>query len=271
MDRRERIPTLHELKLAGRVERARALFGPGGYICLDFVSDPPDTKSPATPGDAAGDTTGRTTGRTTGHRRGEEEAGKEEGNEKEEGEEEEQGGEFTSSSPPNHPVEVGREGSEERRVGGGGGGLGQHSKSGSSPQSTRGSMDVGGKELPPPLSPSPTAENEGHEPTPGRRLVPGEGNSLGGNAESISAATGNDQYGPPAPGEERHGPIGERSPRARKAGRGRGAVWTVTLKIVGGRPTYRPGFPNLEPRGNVRVMAGLGASSRAPAPRVVVG
>lgn len=32
MDRRERIPTLHELKLAGRVERARALFGPGGYL-----------------------------------------------------------------------------------------------------------------------------------------------------------------------------------------------------------------------------------------------
>lgn len=32
MDHRERIPTLHELKLAGRVERARALFGPGGYL-----------------------------------------------------------------------------------------------------------------------------------------------------------------------------------------------------------------------------------------------
>lgn len=32
MNRTERIPTLHELKLAGRVERARALFGPGGYL-----------------------------------------------------------------------------------------------------------------------------------------------------------------------------------------------------------------------------------------------
>lgn len=28
----QRIPTLHELKLAARVERARALFGPGGYL-----------------------------------------------------------------------------------------------------------------------------------------------------------------------------------------------------------------------------------------------
>lgn len=35
MSRTERIPTLHELKLAGRVERAKALFGPGGYL------DPP--------------------------------------------------------------------------------------------------------------------------------------------------------------------------------------------------------------------------------------
>lgn len=32
MDPLQRIPTLHELKLAARVERARALFGPGGYL-----------------------------------------------------------------------------------------------------------------------------------------------------------------------------------------------------------------------------------------------
>eukprot|EP00903_Cladosiphon_okamuranus_P020324 g18647.t1 len=34
MNKSERIPTLHDLKLAGRVERARALFGPGGYLSV---------------------------------------------------------------------------------------------------------------------------------------------------------------------------------------------------------------------------------------------
>lgn len=43
MNRGERIPTLHELKLAGRVERARALFGPGGYLGV------PERMKPATP------------------------------------------------------------------------------------------------------------------------------------------------------------------------------------------------------------------------------
>lgn len=32
MDRRECIPTLHELNLAGRIERAKVIFGPGGYL-----------------------------------------------------------------------------------------------------------------------------------------------------------------------------------------------------------------------------------------------
>eukprot|EP00752_Nemacystus_decipiens_P002026 g1941.t1 len=39
MSRRERIPTLRELKLAGRVERARALFGPGGYLYASASED----------------------------------------------------------------------------------------------------------------------------------------------------------------------------------------------------------------------------------------
>lgn len=44
MNRSERIPTLHELRLAGRVERARALFGPGGYLdlCVSEKTKPPE-------------------------------------------------------------------------------------------------------------------------------------------------------------------------------------------------------------------------------------
>lgn len=39
MDHKDRIPTLHELKLAARVERARALFGPGGYLPAPEIGD----------------------------------------------------------------------------------------------------------------------------------------------------------------------------------------------------------------------------------------
>lgn len=238
MDRRERIPTLHELKLAGRVERARALFGPGGYICLDFVSCPPDEGGAATPGVPAG----YTTGRTTGHHQGKEE----EENESGEDGEGKQGGKHKSSNPPRDPAEVSGEGSGERRVGG-------DSQSASSPRPARGSMDPDGEELPTPLPPSPSVDDGHHGPTPVGRLLPGEGSPEGGHAESISVATRVDQRR-----ETRHERFGEGSPRARTAGRGRGrgGVWTVTLKIVGGRPRNRPGFPipNLEPRGNVRFM-----------------
>lgn len=47
MNRRERIPTLHELKLAGRVERARALFGPGGYLSISEKKTPAKRYGPA--------------------------------------------------------------------------------------------------------------------------------------------------------------------------------------------------------------------------------
>ena len=43
MDVRERIPTIHELKLAGRVERARALFGRGGYLPQTLVGETAQT------------------------------------------------------------------------------------------------------------------------------------------------------------------------------------------------------------------------------------
>lgn len=47
MNNSERIPTLHELKLAGRVERAKALFGPGGYLTISENTNPAGKDGPA--------------------------------------------------------------------------------------------------------------------------------------------------------------------------------------------------------------------------------
>lgn len=59
MDPFQRIPTLHEIRLAARVKRARALFGPGGYLLAGGQSSrKADTSEPRIPEGRMGEATG---------------------------------------------------------------------------------------------------------------------------------------------------------------------------------------------------------------------
>lgn len=186
MNRSERIPTLHELKLAGRVERARALFGPGGYLCVsEAMTEPAETHGPA-----------------------------------------------SAPAPPRHS----------------GGGDGERSREGSR-QSGSGGEDTAerGKRQ--------KEDNERHTLQPASSPEHGRRNPTKMNQGSPR---------PMALEETRIGVVAEEDlGRAGRFRAKRGAVTTVTLVIVGGRPGGR-GFTNLEQSGKVRYLVNTVARGCVP-------
>ncbi|CBJ27288.1 Serine/threonine-protein kinase Nek3 (NimA-related protein kinase 3) [Ectocarpus siliculosus] len=255
MSTRERIPTLRELKLAGRVERARALFGPGGYLYPPSTTPTMDVTPAATLAIGARRQHSGVVG---------EEKEKEEVVEEEEGAEKigkgrnnPQRSNVPSKSSTSTAVEDPEEG-----VGGG-----ARAREGSAPiaeGSSTGSIDT---QLPKPaplppkdtkarrgdgddrdesLSPSEPPRNEvDHGTSTAAGFRPGVPTESDGGHHRATAK--------PVPRglmdeETRYDGTGEGQQRRGEAGRGGGAVTTVTLTIVGGRPAGR-GFTSLEQSG----------------------
>lgn len=104
MKRSERIPKLHELRLAGRVERARALFGPGGYLSV------PDEPKSAEKGGPAATARPEDAVEGEGQRRGEAQATETKPLTAVEGSHERGGGRDDAAATDKYPKE---EGSEE--------------------------------------------------------------------------------------------------------------------------------------------------------------
>ncbi|CAN0351806.1 unnamed protein product, partial [Ectocarpus sp. 8 AP-2014] len=255
-DYEERIPTLRELQLAGRVERARALFGPGGYLY------PPST----TP---IMDVTPAATLAIGAHRQhsgvvGEEKEKEKEKEEEQEGEEEIGKGKNNpqrSNVPSKSSASAAVEDSEEG-VGGG-----ARAREGSAPLaegSSTGSLDTQlPKPAPPPPKDTKTRRGDGDDrdesvsasEPPRNEVDRGTSTAAGFRPGVLMESDGGHHRvkAKPVPRglmdeERRHGGTGEGQRRRGETGGGGGAVTTVTLTIVGGRPAGR-GFTNLEQSG----------------------
>lgn len=246
MSRRERIPTLHELKLAGRVERARALFGPGGYLDLPKTIPTEDHDSLATNSSCSNTVAVPTV--ACPEDRGEKEK------ENDQGREDDKRMKFAPATSDSAAIE----GSE---AGVGSGERGEKVEAPPPPPSplqSGGSKDVSGKE-PPKSAPAPVDDDRRTSTTAGlaglREALPKEGNEgppLSADHHGASAKPGSHRS---TFDDKKHDGTGEVLRRAVAAGgtggTGGRTLTTVTLTVVGGRPEGR-GFTNLEQSGKVR-------------------
>ncbi|CAM9350037.1 unnamed protein product [Ectocarpus fasciculatus] len=253
MSRTERIPTLRELKLAGRVERARALFGPGGYLYPPSTTPPVDVTPAAT--------------LASGARRKHSSVGGEE--EEDEDEDEEGAGEGGKRNKNTQISTLATKSFafaavEDSEAGVGGGTRAEGSTSIAKEKPT-GSLDTKLRETAPPPPPKDTKTRRGDEDDRDETVSAGESSRNEGNRSTSTAARfrpdvpteGDEEHhrapAKPVPheftvGETLHGGTGEGQRRRGEARGGGGAVTTVILTIVGGRPAGR-GFTNLEQRG----------------------
>lgn len=251
MSRRERIPTLRELKLAGRVERARALFGPGGYLNPPPTTPTMDVNLAATLAIGARRQHSGVGGGEEEEEDGTEEIGK--------GKRNPQMSNLASKTSASATGEDSEEG-----VGGG-----ARARKGSAPiaeGSSTGSQDTQlPKPAPPPPKDTKTRGGDGDDRDesvsanePPRNEADRGTRTAGGFRQCVPTESDEGHHRatakPVAHGlmfeETRHGGTGEGQRRRGEAGGGGGAVTTVTLTIVGGRPAGR-GFTNLEQSGKV--------------------
>ncbi|CAM9461013.1 unnamed protein product [Pylaiella littoralis] len=236
MNRRERIPTLHELRLAGRVERARALFGPGGYLDLPKTMPAEDLGSMAR--NSSRTSAGAGAGAATAVPTASQERGREK--EKEDGRK----GKRSENTGAENSGSIAKKGSEA------GVGSGERGKE---------------VEAIPPLPPQPQSERaeDASSKEPRQSAAPSADDNRDRRTSTAGAAglyegppSGAEQHRPSAKvgqnrstlGETQHDGVRNTSGRAGAAGGKDGTLTTVTLTVVGGRPGGR-GFTDREQSG----------------------